>query len=167
MDESTRAALRNNPLQEITLYPSRTKWILLSVVCGLFALLGFVIGVTGDAHGWIVAAIFGSLTAYSIWHLNSRSNYLRLTPTGFEVRAPMRKYDVRWNEIADFGAVIWRRNLFVVFNFNNPTSGDAKRRAQNRRVLSYDEMIPETYGLSVEELAEILELRRRAAISAA
>src|SRR4051812_24606928 len=128
MDENTRAALRNNPRQEITLYPSRGKWWLIGITCGIFAAIGVAVALGGDAHGWIVAVIFGALTAYSIWHLVSQRSYMRLTADGFEVRTALNSYTVRWSEIAGFGGVRWRNNLFVVFNFNNPTSGNAKRR---------------------------------------
>ncbi|GEM_PF-7083312 len=163
MDANELAALRLNPGQEATLYPSRLKWILIILFFSLGVVVGPVMAIKDhDPMGWVAFFVSAAFIGFAIFHLASGRNYLRLTPAQLSVRTTFRQYDVPWTNIGDVGVILFRRNVMVAFNYRQVPPESAKRAAQNRRATKYDELVPETYGLDAEELAKLIASRRDA-----
>jgi len=164
MDANELAALRLNPQQEVTLRPSKAKWGCIFAICAGAAVMGTIMAIKDhEANGWMVLVIFGMMAVLAARQLFSSNIYLRLTATGLEMRGPFQKFDARYDDIGNIGVIYYRRNTNVAFDYRSPTSGNAKRRKQNKAVTGYDEIIPETYGLNAQDLAELLASRRDAA----
>ncbi len=163
MDANELAALRLNPAQEATLYPSRMKWILIILFFSLGVVIGPIMAIKDhDPMGWVVFFVCDAFVAFALFHLASGRNYLRLTRAGLSVRTTFNQYDVPWNNIGDVGVILFRRNVMVAFNYRQVPPEKEKRASQNRRFTNYEELVPETYGLDAEELAKLIAARRDA-----
>jgi hypothetical protein len=108
--------------------------------------------------------IFGGIGAIVFaTQLAPNSAYLELRDDGFTFASLWRAHTVRWSEVSQFGiARVGLRTRLVGWNYVAPAS-----RGQLSRSLSgYEAALPDTYGMSPEELCALLdELRRTSANS--
>src|SRR5437868_2007762 len=114
------AALKLNPSQEVTLYPSRAKWIGIFLLMALFAVAALAAAIREhDPKAWVGGLVCAALAAFSLYQLFSKKNFLQLAAHGMHVRSLLLKYDVDWNNVGDVGVVYYRRNIVVTFNYRN------------------------------------------------
>ena len=106
-----------------------------------------------------LVAFFGAGALASLWMLLPNSAYLLLTTTGFTVRTLFKQKDYRWAEVEDFGATILRGKPWVVFTLSREGKvnlPETSLRGLNKAVSGGDDNLPDTYGMSAEELAELM-----------
>jgi hypothetical protein len=87
---------------------------------------------------------------------------LKLEREGFTMRSPLRSTFFRWRDIVRF-RVMRTPDLrhSVVFDFHSSYKGQRMIRGPGRR-LGYEGVIPDNYGRTADELAELLnEWRER------
>jgi len=127
------------------LLPSRTKTIALLAVSLVFTIAG--VGAIGNGKGfvgWLVALFFGVCsTAFSI-HLWRR--------------CPL----IRWDSVSEFDVALipGSRIRKVVFSRDSP---HPRLAALNRSLVGATDALPDTYGRTPDQLADLMnEWRRRA-----
>ena len=103
----------------ITLYPSKTKTILLLIVSLIFTFGGIFLIQKGDNFGWVVSSFFGLCTLVFIIMLLPNSTYLKISEEGIEMKSLFRKSQILpWNIIETFGTGYIGLNEMVTLNFS-------------------------------------------------
>ncbi|MCK9186464.1 TrbC/VirB2 family protein [Candidatus Gracilibacteria bacterium] len=132
----------------LTLYPSKTKMLVLLLMSIVFAAAGIGMIYSGDHKGWFVFIFFGlGIVVFTI-NLFSNSSYLRITNQGLEIRSLYKSSFIKWDEVEQFGTGRIGLRKIVTLHLN-PNHTKFKTGA-----------LPDTYGKSAEELAELLNGRK-------
>ncbi|TMC28061.1 MAG: hypothetical protein E6J32_09550 [Chloroflexi bacterium] len=107
--------------------------------------------------GWLIIALFAAGLPVSLITLFSRRLFLELGPEGF-ILGSLRGVKRRaWNELSGFGVrSLGRAGRRVVYKL----AGSPPKRSVGVLVPSsvdYDGILPDTYGMSADKLAILLE----------
>lgn len=143
--------------ETLTLQPNRrTRWIFviaffIAIPCTTFLALADIWG------AWIFIPIFilGMILAL-VDLLVPNASYLRLTSEGFTIRTTFRDQFYRWSDIESFGTVKTRRSNYVTFTFVPTFSRQTWSQKLTRNTVGYDGNLPETYGMELQELADLM-----------
>ena len=158
-----------NAPEPLILRPSKGQWLFTSVILfALFAACAFttlVQGSTNELFGWVMLALLGALSAWSIWFAFSKRTRLELTRDGFTYYTPIASGAYRWSDIEAFAHGSMNRRETVFFKFAAHYNGKKPALHQLSGVLAqgYEMALPDTYGLTAQALAALLsEWRQRA-----
>ena len=146
-------------MESLTLYSrSRSNWwaILISFI---FVVTGVWMVRDGNGFGWLAVVLWGlGLIALLVSSLRE-ANWLRLEPTGFQVRQSFRDSSVAWSEVKQFFLTSDGRT--VVYESNHDTmDGDSDGDSDGDD--EHYSHFAETYGLSTAELLELLQRYKQA-----
>jgi len=138
------------------------------LVCLGFVCIGAfqVVQHAGSAGGWICVVFFGLCSAVFAASFNPHAAYLQIQNEGFIVCSLFRKSPmVRWEEVSSFRVA--RPSLgghrMVVYDWLAPSN--SRLRRVNRRLIGATDALPESYGLRLEELTELLNAWRQRALT--
>ncbi|MDE2427936.1 MAG: hypothetical protein KGM99_04365, partial [Burkholderiales bacterium] len=84
------------------------------------------------------------------------ASYLQLTPEGFTMRSLYRSHFFRWKDVTAFAVGRVVSNKMVMFNFAPTYQGPSKFRSFNASLTGYEAGLPDSYGMSHEALADLL-----------
>ncbi len=154
--------------ETLKLVPSKRKWIVLGAVFVAFA-AGFAAlymftpraDPTDDSPlviGFLIA-FFAVGAAASFMMLLPGSAYLLLTPGGFTARTIFKSRTFRWAEIEAFDVMAFRGAKLVVFTFSPQGKlrvVESRWRKLNQAIGGGDDNLPDTYGMSAEALAALM-----------
>jgi hypothetical protein len=118
--------------------------------CLAFFVLGIALGT------WLAAIFFGAGVVIAAVMLLPGAGYLRLEPDGYRVCSLFRAQFIPWTSVHDFGVTHILLNKVVGMNFE---PGRAPARALSRinsGLVGFEGALPETYGMSAEALAELM-----------
>jgi hypothetical protein len=143
------------------LYPSRIRSLAFLLVSVLFVLGGIWLREDGSVAAWLTIVVFGLSAAVFSANLLPGSSYLKLTSEGFERRVLFRTHSEAWKNIQRFEAY---RNPTsssrLVGFFYEPDYASSARGAAGRKIsrsmVGVDGALPDTYGMSADELAELM-----------
>ncbi|HTI70021.1 MAG TPA: hypothetical protein VMF06_08645 [Candidatus Limnocylindria bacterium] len=127
----------------------------------VFSVFMFIMGWVSIAAGRWIMVIFGlgfgalGIPTCLVGLLTNRMT-LYLTPEGFRFGTIRKKYSYKWSEVASFG-VGQVESTRVCFTLAPDFLGEERVRAINRREIGYDRFLPDLYGKSPVELANLLE----------
>ncbi len=138
----------------VTLYPSREKWMMLAAGSLPFVIIGGFLILDDRAHtvwGWIDVAFFGVCLLIAAIRSLPGAASLTLDASGFEERALfLQRFRAKWRNVTDIkadAAPASRSDMkFVWYNDN---AG-----------------LTDTYGLTAEELADLMMLWQQRALAA-
>lgn len=143
------------------LYPSRSKSVAFLVVSVLFVVGGIWLREDGPVAAWLTIVFFGLCAAVFSANLLPGSSYLKLTSEGFEQRVLFRTHSEAWKNIQRFEA--YRNSTSssrLVGFFYEPDYASTARGAAGRKIsrsmVGLDGALPDTYGMSADELAELM-----------
>lgn len=122
----------------------------------LFTLGGAMMVKSAHPLGWAVASLFGICTLVGITMLLPASSYLRITTRGFTVCSLFRAHTFQWSDVSEFGVSKVGPNKMVMFNFAASYTKTSSVRSFNASIFGYEGGLPDSYGLSHEELANLL-----------
>jgi hypothetical protein len=150
--------------QTLTLRPRRLKMALYGALSAGFTIGGALMIRDGAGEGWFVAGFFGLATLVFLALLMPGSASLLLTRDGFRVRSLWRSHFTPWSAVAAFGVVRISHRSMVSYNF---TDVAAHRGARFSRALTGAEgALPDSYGMSAEDLAALMTAWRARALGA-
>ena len=141
---------------ELILRPKKFAYLACAVLCAGFAASGFWASARGDQWGWAVATFFSLMLLMFGFQLLPSASYLRLTTEGFWIRSLFRTHHYRWADIARFSVGSVGQYRMVVFNFVEQYPSHRGGRAFAKLLADFENALPDTYGRSPEELAEIM-----------
>lgn len=162
--DADAAAVESAP---VVLVPSRGKAGLYLVIGLMFLAAGMVLMAQADplarVFGWI-SGLFGLVGAgAAIGMRRPNSTHLALDEGGMTHRHLWRDTHVAWGDVRRIGVFTQSGNRMVVYDLpeDHPLGGGIMAR-MNRGFCGFSHSIPDTYGSSPEELAELLEAWRQA-----
>jgi hypothetical protein len=141
---------------ELTLRPNRLRYLLFMTSSAGFVAGGALMVREGDPMGWAGILFFGAGVIVFCVLLLPGSAYLKLDPAGFTVCSLFRAHSTRWYEVNSFEVGRIGGRKLVVFNFSNLHRGQGFARKLSSAIGGYEGALPETYGLSAEDLAAMM-----------
>lgn len=135
---------------------------MLVAISACFVAMGACLVVKGELlAGWLCIIFFGLGVAIGCVSLLPGCNYLDLKPEGMEFRSLYRTWFVRWDDVHEFIPISVSRRSMVGWN---PVSHDREQRHWRRLsagLSGVESALPDTYGMSAEKLAALLNDWRR------
>jgi hypothetical protein len=146
------------------LYPSRRKWLLVFAGCALFVAGGAGMIASGEQTGWFVLIVFGLFAATAAVMLLPGAGSLTLDGEGFETVSLFRRRRARWQDVTEFKVVRIPPSMqrMVVYDDRTLTGGIAKL---NAAIAGKGAGLPDTYGLSADEIARLMSSWRDRALA--
>jgi hypothetical protein len=142
--------------QELTLRPRRAKQAAFFALCAGFCAGSLFMIRDGEALGWFPLVFFGLCTLVLALDLIPGASYLKLDPEGFTVRSLFRSSWIAWGEIEGFAPGRVGANRGVVFDLVPGSKRAPRLRRVNAAISGAECALPDTYGLSCERLADLL-----------
>lgn len=124
------------------------------------AVAGFYMIKTGEPGGWLVLIFFGLMSLIGLLALAPGSTFLRLEPEGFTVSTLYRRVSFRWSDVEKFGVFEIDKSSFVGFNLKPAARKKTFWRKLSSRVSGWHAELRDTFGMSSEELAQLMNERR-------
>jgi len=170
------------PQDKLVLRSSKRKAVFLLAASLVFIGLGFLM-VTGaiafpgllniavKVVGWFAMVFFGLGVPVALFQLLTGKSYLLLTREGFEMRGIRKSRRIPWSEVSAFAA--WTlvnpvlallprgiRDLgqpkMVMFDYGPGVESHRRLRSVNQMLAGHDAGLADTYGLTAEELAALM-----------
>ena len=110
--------------------------------------------------GYLNVAFFGVGVIIALVTLHPNSTYLILDKSGFTFSTMFRKAYFPWNQIQSFVVARVSLNKMVGWNFIPEYSGYQAARKINTGLCGAEAALPDTYGISAEELVEVMNTLR-------
>ncbi|MGO9258307.1 MAG: hypothetical protein ACLQU1_18620 [Bryobacteraceae bacterium] len=150
----------------LVLRPAKWKSIACLVGSLAFAAFGARVAVSnGGIVVWLCVSFFALCSAVFLVQLIPGSSYLRLTAEGFDVCTMFRKWPrILWSSASNFRAVSIPPSFtrLVVFDLDEPARRTLSRL--NRGLAGADAGLPDTYGMSAQDLASLMNAWRSGGI---
>jgi hypothetical protein len=145
--------------------PSRMKWLLVSLGSAVFTAGGIGMVATEADKGWFVLIFFAFCLAVSAIMLLPGAGGLVLDADGFQATSLFCHYRLRWQDVTGFEPISlpYVRRRMVGYNISSigPTIGTLTTVISGRNA-----SLPDTYGFSADELAELMQRWRDRAVAA-
>jgi hypothetical protein len=163
------------PNETLTLKPSPTKWLLLAVTflalaVGMAALYAYSES-PKDGESLIVVGslvvFFAAGAVLSIMNLLPGRAYLLLASGEFAYRTLFKSRSYRWSEVEQFSSFAFRQSSMVVFTLSQEGKlrfSENGFRKFNKAISGGDDSLPDTYGMSADKLAELMNQRKEKSI---
>lgn len=148
----------------ITLRPRRWKTVLMLLVSLGFVSLGTVLNRDGRLAGWLATGFFALCAVVFAIQIHPCSSFLLLEKDGFTVCPLFRSQKLGWDRVREFGVAEVGLSRLVGWNFVAGPSQAPQMRAVSKKLAGYEGVLPDTYGMTAGQLAEIMETRRMAAV---
>ena len=148
--------------EQMTLYPSKLKWIGVSAIGFVFVAGGLIWALQEPGiTPWICIAFFALVAGTGLVQLLGGSS-LQLDSEGFEQNMLGRKFACRWEDVSEFGT--WRvsGNQFVVFN--RVKDRGTVMGPLNESLTGASAQLGDTFGMKAEDLAETMNAFRDRAL---
>jgi hypothetical protein len=145
-----------NVLLPLTLRPNRLKFFALATGSLVFLLIGIWMIKDGEWKGWFVAIFAVVCLVVFIKAMLPGATYLALDNIGFTVCSLHRIRRYRWSEVGEFVAVKLTYNKMVMFNFSPTFDRLSNIRKVNASMSGFEAGLPDSYGLSHEKLAALM-----------
>ncbi len=157
-----------DPLPEtMTLKPDRLRWLLVFAICAVFVAIAVWIGPEEPVLFYGAGGFFlscGLIAAPLMIGVGSR---LVLDCEGFACRTLFRTFRRRWRDCSAFHPVTTGFRKYVGFSAQEHEAAHPRMAAANRGMIGATGMLPETYGLSAEELSNLMNSFRARAMGEA
>ena len=116
----------------------------------------------GESIGWGLAIFFGLIAGVFGVTVLPNSSYLELRPEGFTVCSLFRPHTYSWVDVGPFAVGKIGLNPMVVFDFSGNYEPSPRLRQVAAELTGSEGALPDSYGLSLPELAQLLNEYRGA-----
>jgi hypothetical protein len=131
------------------------------VVSLTFAAVGLYLVAQGERRGFAVAGFFGLTALLAAAMLVYGHANLRLAEDGFVLGRLWRDAAYRWTDVSPFGIVSIRGSRRVAFDVARDRGLLATLA---RKQFGVSAILPDSYGMKAEELADLMNAWRTAAL---
>ena len=142
--------------EPLRFYPNRVKWIVVGLACAIMTAGGIFVVTDGHWLGLLPATFFGLGLIVSLILLWPSSSYLELDSTGFVIRNLFRDSRIPWVDVDYFEARRVGLRKMVTLNFAPNYKALPNARAVTRAISGVDGALPDTYGMSADDLARMM-----------
>jgi hypothetical protein len=132
-----------------------------TLACGIMTAAGVWIIGDGQWLGLIPTFFFGLGLVVSLILLLPNSSFLELDDDGFCFRNLFRDSRFSWADIAGFEARRLSMRKIVTFDFAHGYTASRHAPALARTISGAEGALPDTYGMSAEDLADLMNERLR------
>ena len=140
------------------------KRVLLLVGSGIFVWGGLWLRPEQPFLAYACIIFFGLCGLVALVGLFPNSSYLTLTERGFEFASLYRKHFVSWSDVESFLPIKIQSRRMVGWNYSPGFSKSQRIRRVNTARAGAEAALPDTYGMSAEQLADLMnQLRNRQA----
>ncbi|MDQ3713913.1 MAG: hypothetical protein M3388_17075 [Acidobacteriota bacterium] len=151
--------MKNQNTLTLKTKPTKTLFYLLGSL--IFVVIG-VLTLEGTFVHWLIIGFFGLGSIVFALLLLPTASYLRLTPEGFTMCSLFRSHSYNWSEIEDFAVGKMANMETVIFDHSLFYKNQNTLRKTNKKFFGFEAGLPDTYGMSAEELANLMnEWKRR------
>lgn len=142
----------------LRLRTTRKSMLVLLAGCAAFVAAGFVAVPTDPFMAYSGIVFFGLGVVIALLHLLPNSSYLELEERGFTTCTMFRKHFVPWQDIAEFFPISLdhRAKPMVAWRYAPGYTRHATARKLVTALAGAEAALPDTYGRSAAELAELL-----------
>lgn len=156
----------------LVLTPRPWKWIRVLVLCLLFVAGGWFMAHHAvepfkRAVGWSCAVFFGLGVVVAVIQLIPGTSRVVITTQGLYVKTFLRSYGYEWSDIERFGVAEWtqwhgpfrQRHRLVGILFvdgSKHLSRHVRMQALSTALVGYHAALPDNYGYTHQELADLL-----------
>jgi hypothetical protein len=148
-------SVTSRPVLELRTSPWRNVGLL--AVSLIFVATGVLMVRDGEGIGWFVLGFFGLCALVFALQLLPGTSRLRLDQNGFTVTSLFRSSTVRWSEVARFFVAQVGGRAMVCWDYAGAVPHSTASRRLSRALAGVEAGLPDTYGLSAEALASLLE----------
>ncbi|PIY80609.1 MAG: hypothetical protein COY80_02040 [Candidatus Pacebacteria bacterium CG_4_10_14_0_8_um_filter_42_14] len=142
--------------QELTLYPSKRKLLLLLILSLVFTGIGLAMLVSGERTGWFVFGFFGLCSAVFVISMLPGASYLRLKSEGYDICSLFKTHSVKWRDIGPLTVGTISGNKMVVFDYSPNYTEHVSSRQLAKNLTGFEGALYNTFGMSTEELAGVM-----------
>jgi hypothetical protein len=103
---------------------------------------------------------FGLCASVGLVGLLPNSSYLTLTEQGFLFASLFRKHFVAWSSVQSFLPVKIKFNSMVGWTYSSEFRESRRLRRINTSIAGVEAALPDTYGMSAEQLANLMNRLR-------
>lgn len=145
-----------DPSWVVRLKPQRRSLLLLLLICVALASVGLWLVAQEIWPGWLLAGLFGIGSLVALVGLLPGSNYLELRPEGLKMCSLYRTSVVFWRDVRVFFPVMLGRQKTVCWFYTDDYKARFPVQNASLQLTGADAGLPDTYGKSAEELADLL-----------
>lgn len=142
--------------ETLRLRPSPWRWLVLLAVSGAFVALSMALA---DKSVWFSVAgslFFGACALAALVGLIPGASHLQLESKGMTVRSLFREWHVRWADVDHFFVTSISGNAMVCWNYAADASAKPRGARVSRTLTGVEAGLPDTYGRSASDLADLL-----------
>jgi hypothetical protein len=152
------------PMPEtITLKPDRLRWLLVFAICVGFVAISLWIGPSDPMMFYGAGGFFLLCGLVAVPLMVGVGSSLELDREGFACRTLFRTFRRRWRDCSAFHPVTTGLRKYVGFSSQEDEAAHPRMAPASRAVIGATGMLPETYGLSADELADLMNRFRERA----
>ena len=131
--------------------------LLYFLLCVVFVAGGIWMVRDDEKIGWLPAGFFAlGIPVFLLQLFFPKTCFLTVSEEGIEFCALFRSHKLRWSDISEFGVYRIRGTRMVGFNYSPQYQRSSKARAVSKALTGCEGALPDTYGFSAEELAQLL-----------
>lgn len=156
-----------DPLPDrMELKPNRLSWFFMFLISAGFVAIAIWIGPKEDPGlFWFGGGFFLICALVSTPLMLGVGSRLILERDSFTCHTLFRSFTRKWRECSDFLPVYAGARRFVGFTTQQDEAAHPNMAAVNRAVLGASAAVPETFGISAEELADLMNRFRARALA--
>ena len=143
--------------ETVVLRPRIRKPLIQCMTSALFFTGGLWMVLEYAPKGWFVTIFFGIALLFSLLQLLPGANSLTLTKSGFTIKSLFRRHFIAWEDVQSFQLGKLAGEVAVCFNYHAHHMRQHKAKQFNRLLTGNEAALPDTYGLTAENLLSLLE----------
>jgi hypothetical protein len=148
----------------VALVPSRLKWVLILLGCAGFVAIAVLLMPKNEAMTWLAIAFFGIGIAVALVMLMPGAGGMILDREGFTIVNLFRRNVILWTDATDFVADTIPMTVKKTVLFNLASAKSKMLGRLNVGLTGRNGAIPDTYGLSADDLANLMAQWRERAL---
>ena len=135
------------------------------IICGLFTALGVRMVPNAGAEAWFVLMVFGLGAIIGGVMLLPGAGMLRLDRDGFETTSLFRRHGFLWQAVKGFEAIRISHSMTKMVVYDDINLSGRTLAKFNAAIAGRNAGLPDTYGLSAADLADVMTRWRERALT--